>query len=84
MVLIFVPTFINFYQAEMMKLPEIVCDDVSAFKSQKFQVNQIATILMNSFVVKNPMLNIIFSSDLSNSLKNRLLLRKKSSISMHI
>ncbi|KAF8376484.1 hypothetical protein PRIPAC_82913 [Pristionchus pacificus] len=49
MVLIFVPTFINFYQAEMMKLPEIV--------------NQIATILMNSFVVKNPMLNIIFSSD---------------------
>lgn len=83
MILLHFPTFLNFVQAELVLLPEIVrffCEII--FEITSFQVNQTSSVLMNIFPVSNPLLNILFSNELSNSLKNRLSGRKKSSISI--
>ncbi|GMS99801.1 hypothetical protein PENTCL1PPCAC_21976, partial [Pristionchus entomophagus] len=52
--LLHIPTFLNFLEAEIVVLPDMV--------------NRISCVVMNVFAVTNPLLNIIFSRNLLNSL----------------
>ncbi|KAF8368908.1 hypothetical protein PRIPAC_86737 [Pristionchus pacificus] len=63
-VVLHTPSFLNFLQSEFVDMPEAV--------------DKCSCLLMNVFTVTNPLLNILLSKDLRNSLSRR----KKSSISM--
>lgn len=92
MILLHIPTFVNFYQAEVSPLPHMVRHKSVIYYIYNIiynrghvlhnQVNRVLCILMNVFSVTNPLFNIIFSTELRKSLSLRILGRKKSSISL--
>ncbi|GMR52680.1 hypothetical protein PMAYCL1PPCAC_22875, partial [Pristionchus mayeri] len=68
LILLHIPSFLNFFQATIFMLPEMV--------------NRVSCIFGNIFPVSNPLLNVILSRDLSNSLKSQFTRRRKSSIAI--
>ncbi|GMR52669.1 hypothetical protein PMAYCL1PPCAC_22865 [Pristionchus mayeri] len=70
MIMLHIPSILNCTQTEIAQLPD--------------WVNRTSVMFMNAFPVANPLLTIFLSSDISNSLRNRLARKKSSSISIVI